>query len=57
MQYGVETKKQTKVEITGDKESIINEFGIILDSLIKSKVLNVDMATTIFSKVIYDNDL
>lgn len=50
-------RKITKAEMNGDKESLVNEFGTILDGLMKANVLNVDNVTTILSKVVYDNKL
>lgn len=49
--------KCTKCEITGDKSSIINEFGTILNTLMREKVLDTDGVLFIMSKVIKDNDL
>lgn len=50
-------RKITIAEMNGDKESLINEFGSILDGLVKSNVLNVDIVATILSKVVVDNGL
>ena len=50
-------RKITIAEMNGDKESLINEFGSILDGLVKANVLNVDIVATILSKVVVDNGL
>lgn len=52
-----ENKKCTVCEITGNKESIINEFGTILDALMKENVFDVDIVLEILAKVIKDNNL
>lgn len=52
-----ENKKCTVCEITGNKESIINEFGTILDVLMKENVFDVDIVLEILAKVIKDNNL
>ena len=49
--------KCTKCEIIGNKESIINEFGTILESLVIENVFDVDIVLSILSKVIKDNNL
>lgn len=52
-----ENKKYTVCEITGNRESIINEFGTILEALMKENVFDVDTVLTILSKVVRDNNL
>lgn len=49
--------KCTKCEIIGNRESIINEFGTILDALMKKNVFDVDIVVSVFAKVIKDNNL
>lgn len=49
-------KKQTKVEMKGSKEALINEFRSILDGLVKYDVLDIDSTLTILSMVIKDNN-
>lgn len=49
--------KCTKCEIIGNRESIINEFGTILDGLMKEDVVDVDIVLEILAKVIKDNNL
>lgn len=49
-------KKLTKVEMTGSKEALINEFRSILDGLVKYDVLDIDSTLTILSMVIKDNN-
>lgn len=43
--------------MNGNKESLVNEFGTILNGLMSVNVLNVDMVINILSKVVYDNGL
>ena len=52
-----ENKKCTVCEVTGKIKSIINEFGTIIDTLLKENVVDVDIVITILSKVIKDNNL
>lgn len=52
-----ENKKCTVCEVTGNIKSIINEFGTIIDTLMKEDVVDVDMVLKILSKVIKDNNL
>lgn len=47
-----ENKKCTVCEVTGNIKSIINEFGTIIDTLMKEDVVDVDMVLKILSKVI-----
>lgn len=49
--------KIIKVEMDGNKESLVNEFGTILSGLMQAGVLNVDIVATILSKVVFDNGL
>ena len=50
-------KKRTKCTMNGNKESLLNEFGTILDGLMSTNVLNVDMVINILSIVVFDNGL
>lgn len=52
-----ENKKYTVCEITGNLESIINEFGTILEGLIKENIVDVDTVLKILAKVIRYNNL
>ena len=52
-----ENKKCTVCEITGNIKSIINEFGTIIDTLMKEDIVDVDVVLTILSKVIKNNKL
>lgn len=52
-----ENKKCTVCEVTGNIKSIINEFGTIIETLMKENVVNVDIVLEILSIVIKDNNL
>ena len=52
-----ENKKGTVCEVTGNIKSIINEFGTIIETLMKEDVVDVDIVIAILSKVIRDNNL
>lgn len=52
-----ENKKYTVCEVTGNIKSIINEFGIIIDTLMKEDLVDVDTVLSILSKVIRNNNL
>jgi hypothetical protein len=52
-----ENKKCTVCEITGNRKSIINEFGTIIDSLVKEHIVDVDIVLSILAKVIKENNL
>lgn len=52
-----ENKKSTVCEVTGNIKSIINEFGTIIDTLMKENVVDVDIVLSILVKVIRDNKL
>lgn len=52
-----ENKKCTVSKITGNIKSIINEFGTILDTLMKEDVVDVDIVLGILAKVIKENNL
>lgn len=52
-----ENKKCTVGEVTGNIKSIINEFGTIIDTLMKEDLVDVDIVLSILAKVIKDNNL
>lgn len=52
-----ENKKCTVCEVTGNIKFIINEFGIIIDTLMKENIVDVDIVLEILAKVIKDNNL
>lgn len=52
-----ENEKYTVCEVTGNIKGIINEFGTIIDTLMKEDVVDVDIVLSILSKVIKDNNL
>lgn len=52
-----ENKKCTVCEVTGNIKSIINEFGTIIDTLMKEDLFDVDIVLEILAKVIKDNNL
>lgn len=52
-----ENKKCTVCKVTGNIKSIINEFGIIIKTLMKEDVVDVDTVLEILAKVVKDNNL
>ena len=52
-----ENKKCTVCQVTGNIKSIINEFGTIIDTLMKEDIVNVDIVLKILVKVVKDNNL
>lgn len=52
-----ENKKYTVCEVTGNIKFIINEFGTIIDTLMKENIVDVDIVLSILTKVIRDNNL
>lgn len=52
-----ENKKCTVCEVTGNIKSIINEFGTIIDTLMKEDLVNVDIVLSVLVKVIKANNL
>lgn len=52
-----ENKKCTVCEVTGNIKSVINEFGTIIDTLMKEDIVDVDVVLSILSRVIEDNKL